>query len=130
MKNALKTIGSLTTLGLICAVTNLSLVGCSTDAPGVKSNYVQQWSNVSGSVEEVTEAAEDILGEYELKDIKTKTTKLDGSVTGSKADGTVIKVDVRKLTSETSEVSARVGTVGDPTLGVEIVNKIEEKFAD
>ncbi|MEM7678508.1 MAG: DUF3568 family protein [Myxococcota bacterium] len=118
------------TLALLLAVTNVGMTGCATDAPGIKSNYVQQWSNASGSVEDATAAAEDVLGEYDLKDITTSSTKLDGSAKGMMADGTEVVVDVRKVTDETSEVSVRVGTVGDPDLGTEIVQKIEAALAD
>lgn len=130
MLQTLKSLGTTATLAAVLGASGLIMVGCETDAPGVKSNYVEQWTNVNGSVEDATDAAEEVLGEYDLKDIKTTATKIDGSVSGSKADGTTVQIDIRKLTSETSEISARVGTVGEPMLGKEIISKIEEKLAE
>ncbi|MEL7089636.1 MAG: DUF3568 family protein [Planctomycetota bacterium] len=126
-KKTLRFTGGLA-LALVCGSAGL-MTGCSTDAPGIKSNYVQQWTLVSGSVEEATAAAEDVLGEYDLKDVKTQSTKLDGMATGEMADGTEINVDIRKATDETSEVTVRVGTAGDPALGIEIAEKIKEELA-
>lgn len=130
MKRFAQLFTTTSTLALLLFATNISLVGCATDAPGIKSNYVQQWSNVTGDVEAVTEAAEEVLGSYDLKDIASDATKLDGSVKGMMADATEVVVDVRKLTENSSEVSVRVGTVGDPALGTEIVQKIEAKLAE
>lgn len=130
MNRRIKLLGTTATLSMLLGVTNVTLTGCATDAPGIKSNYVQQWSTVNGSVEEATEAAEAVLSDYDLKDVTTTSTKIDGNAKGTMADGTEVAVDTRKLTDETSEVSVRVGTVGDPTLGTEIVQKIEAELAD
>lgn len=130
MNRKIKLLGTTATLSALLCVTNVTLTGCATDAPGIKSNYVQQWSAVNGSVEEATNAAESVLSDYDLKDVTTTSTKIDGNAKGTMADGTEIAVDTRKLTDETSEVSVRVGTVGDPTLGTEIVQKIEAELAE
>lgn len=130
MNRKIKLLGTTATLSALLCVTNVTLTGCATDAPGIKSNYVQQWSTVNGSVEEATEAAESVLSGYDLKDVTTTSTKIDGNAKGMMADGTEIAVDTRKLTEETSEVSVRVGTVGDPALGTEIVQKIEAELAE
>lgn len=130
MNRTIKLFGTTTALSALLLATSITVTGCATDAPGIKSNYVQQWSSVNGSVEETTEAAESVLSDYDLKDVTTKSTKIDGNAMGTMADGTEVAVDVRKLTEETSEVSVRVGTVGDPTLGTEIVQKIEAELAD
>ena len=120
------------TLSLVLALglTSIVLVGCKTDKDGVKSNYAQQWTMVNGDVSEATDAAEEVLGDYDLKDVEAKSTKFDGQAMAKMADGTPVNVDVRKVTSETSEVTVRVGTVGDPTMGVEIADKIKEKLMD
>ncbi len=129
MKNTTTLLTTTTTLALLLGASSLTLVGCATDAPGIKSNYVQQWSSVNGSVDEAVAAAEEVLGDYELKGVEGNATKLDGNVKGMMADGTEVAVDIRKMTEETSEVSVRVGTVGDPVLGTEIVQKIEAQLA-
>lgn len=130
MSQPLKTFATATALGLAVATTGFTMSGCQTDAPGIKSNYVQQWSTVDGDVEEVTEAAESVLSGYNLTDVDSKMTNIDGTAMGKKADGTEIGVDVRKVTTETSEVSVRVGTAGDPELGKEIIQKIKKELAE
>ncbi|MEM8738688.1 MAG: DUF3568 family protein [Planctomycetota bacterium] len=124
-----KTLAMTASLVLVSPVL-LTLPGCQTDAPGIKSNFVQQWSTLDGSVEETTEAAAEVLESYELENVTSKNTKVDGLVTGEKADGKEISVDIRRVTDETSEASVRVGTVGDPDLGIEIVAKIKEKLSE
>ena len=117
-------------LGLIFGLCNLGLAGCETSAPGVESNKVQQWVTVDGDVSEAADAAEEVLSDYDLKDVDAKTTAIDGTVTGKKADGTEVRVSISKVTDETSEVTVRVGTLGDNTLGTEIAHKIKKELAD
>lgn len=130
MLQSIKSLGTASLLGLAVATTGVTMVGCETDAPGIKSNYVQQWSTVAGDVETVTDAAESVLSDYNLTDVDSKTTKIDGTAMGMKADGTEITVDVRKVTADSSEVSVRVGTTGDNELGKEIIKKIEKQLAE
>lgn len=103
--------------------------GCATEAPGIKSNYVQQWTTVDGDVEAVTEAAAGVLENYEFKNVESQTTRVDGRATASKADGEEITVDVRRVDDDSSEVTVRVGTTGDGELGIELVQEIAEELA-
>ena len=105
----------------------LTLIGCkSSTQEGVSTNGRTQWTTVSGDVAKVTAAAESVLKEYNLKDVESHATTLDGSAKGSKADGTSISVLVRKATAG-CEVTVNVGTLGDPKLGAEIAKKIKDK---
>ncbi|MEO1237942.1 MAG: DUF3568 family protein [Planctomycetota bacterium] len=108
----------------------ISAAGCATDAPGIKSNYVQQWTTVGGNVEAATAAAAEVLEEYEFKNVESQTTRVDGRATANKADGEEITVDVRRVDDDASEVTVRVGTTGDGDLGIELVQKIFEEFED
>ncbi|MEM6459246.1 MAG: DUF3568 family protein [Planctomycetota bacterium] len=114
----------------------LLLSGCATDAPGIKSNFVRQWTVVDADVEAATAAAEDVLESYELRDVESGTTQLDGVARGFRADGTEIVVEVRRARDEDgqavagSEVSVRVGTVGDEPIGVEIAEKIRDRVTE
>jgi hypothetical protein len=116
----------------VCALLSLGFfasTGCtSSKDPGVKSNYLMQWVNVEGNTKATTEAAKDVLAEYGLKDITASSTSVDGKVTGKKADGTKITVDVEKITDKTSKAKVSVGTVGDPALGEEICKKIKDRL--
>ena len=116
---------------LALGVAGLGLTGCESNyEPGVSSNYAQQWTTVNGDVEEATDAAVSAMEELDLKEVDSKVTSLDGQATGQKADGTKITIDVKPVTDDTSEVTARVGTTGDPELGARIVKMIEDELDD
>ncbi len=117
-------------LSLALGVAGTGLVGCETDTAGVSSNYKQQWTSVNGDVTEATEAAEEVLQDYDLNNVESNATKLDGSAMGKMADGTEVSVDIRRQTDKTSEVTVSVGALGDPTLGIEIADKIKESLMD
>lgn len=117
-------------LGLTLGVVGVTLTGCETDKAGIDSNYRSQWTLVNGDVSEATDAAEDVLSEYDLKDVESNSTELDGNAMGKMADGTEVSVDIRRATDETSEVTVQVGKLGDPTLGVEIADKIKQQLMD
>ena len=112
----------------LAAVSLVAIPACKTDDPGVKSNYVSQWSTVAGGPADVTEAAKDVLEDLELKEIESKSTNIDGWASGKTADGTKVKVDVKKAGETTSEVSVTVGTLGDPALGKEILNRLQQRL--
>lgn len=114
----------------VLAVGTVGLTGCKTDAPGIKSNYVQQWTIVDGDVEAASETAESVLEDYDFKEVDATMDKVSGVVTAMMADGSKVTVDVRKATQETSEVTVRIGTAGDNALGKEIATKIRKKLAE
>ncbi|MEM9882785.1 MAG: hypothetical protein AAF800_07700 [Planctomycetota bacterium] len=114
----------------------LLLPGCATDAPGIKSNFVRQWTVVDADVPAATAAAEAVLESYDLRNVESGTTQLDGVARGFRADGGEVVVEVRRARDddgqaiEGSEVSVRVGTVGDEAIGVEIAEKVRERLAE
>ena len=101
--------------------------GCqSSSAPGVKSDYKSQWTTVSSDTKATTEAAKAVLTGYDFKDVQGTSTDVDGKATAKKADGTVITVSINKADNG-SQVSVDVGTLGDPSLGAAIAEKIKQK---
>jgi hypothetical protein len=112
----------------VAAVSLVALPACQTDDPSVTSNYRSQWSTVSGGPSDVTEAAKDVLEDLQLKEIESSSTNIDGWASGKTADGTKVKVDVKKAGETSSEVSVTVGTMGDPTLGKEILNRLQQRL--
>jgi hypothetical protein len=106
----------------------LALVaGCSNKSePGVKSDYKSQWTTVSADTKATTDAAKAVLASYSFMDVQASSTDVDGKATAKKADGTVITVSINK-TDNGSQVSVDVGTLGDPSLGAEIAEKIRQK---
>jgi hypothetical protein len=101
--------------------------GCqSRKEPGVTSSYRSQWTTVSADTRTTTEAARAVLESQGLKDVRADATNVDGTASAKKADGTEIKVSVRKKGEGASEVTTTVGALGDPTLGAEITRRISE----
>ena len=110
---------------LICGVTLWA--GCkSTHQEGVTSNMHSQWATVSADTATTTGYAKDVLMDMGLTDVTGSSTNVDGMAMGKKADGTKVHVAVKKVDAG-SQVSVTVGTMGDPTLGADIVSKIQAK---
>jgi hypothetical protein len=110
---------------LVCGVA-LS-TGCkSTHNEGVTSNMHSQWATVTTDPPTTTGYAKDVLTDMGLKDVTGSSTNVDGTATGTKADGTKVHVVIKKV-DVGSQVSVTVGTMGDPTLGADIVSKIKAK---
>lgn len=104
------------------------LIGCkSTTQDGVKSSYRSQWTPVAANTEATTDAAKDVLTTEGLQGVTANATMVDGTASGKKADGTIVKVSVSKVTDNTSQVSVTVGTIGAPTLGADLAKKIKLK---
>jgi hypothetical protein len=104
------------------------VAGCqSTKEPGVTSSYHSQWTTVNADTRATTDAARAVLQEQGLRDVAADSTNVDGKATAKKADGTEVKITVRKKGENASEVTTTVGTVGDPTLGAEIVRRIKDR---
>lgn len=114
-----------------CTVPALALamlvsVGCkSSQEPGVKTNYRTQWTTVAADTETTAEAAKNVFMGDNLKEVSSKSTKLDGQAWGQKADGTKVVANIEKLSDTTSQVSVTVGTMGDPALGTDYATRIK-----
>lgn len=114
--------------GLVLSVGALTFVGCaSKHEEGVKSSYRSQWTNVATSTEDTTRAAEAVLNDRGLKGVMSSATKVDGTASGKMADGTNVKVTIKKEGTAASQVSVTVGTIGDPALGAEIARAIKDR---
>jgi hypothetical protein len=100
---------------------------CQSSQKGVKSNYRSQWTTVGADVKATTAAAEAILRDADLRDVKSSSTSLDGKASGKKADGTKIDVAIQKDKETTSQVSVTVGTLGDPSLGADFARRIKDR---
>jgi Zn-dependent membrane protease YugP len=94
---------------------------------GVKSNYMEQWTDVNANVETTTDAAKSVLETEGLKDVSASATKVDGKATAKKADGTKVTAAVKKLTDTSSQLSVSVGTMGDPKWGAQLAKEIKTK---
>jgi hypothetical protein len=117
----------LSTALLAAATLFVFVAGCTTKGDaGVKSDYKSQWTTVSADTKATTDAAKAVLAGYDFKDVQASSTDVDGKATGKKADGTEITVSIKKVDNG-SQVSVDVGTLGDPSLGAAIAEKIRQK---
>jgi len=114
---------------LLPAVALLALtLGCaSKHQAGVKSNYHSQWTKVAANTADTTTAAQAVLESHSLKGVKASSTAMDGVAKGEMADGTNVKVDVKKVDATNSEVDVTIGALGNPKLGAEIASEIKAK---
>lgn len=112
----------------VLAVTAATFVGCaSKHKDGVTSSYRSQWTDVAADTVKTTEAAKAVLESEGLKNVTGTSTNVDGTASGKKADGTAVNVSVQKKETGGSQVSVTVGTLGDPTLGADLVTKIKAR---
>ena len=113
----------------VVVLTGLALcaTGCASSQEGVKTNYMTQWTKVAANTQTTTDAAKAVLDDQGLKEVNASSTAVDGTANGKMADGTKVKVAIKKATDTSSDVSVTVGTMGDPTLGAEIARKIKSK---
>jgi len=112
----------LLTLGVIAA--------CETDTAGVDSNYLQQYTTVNAPVTEATSATEDVFEELELENIKSRSTQLDGEVTGMTARGKEIKAVLEAEDESNTEITVWVGRTGDTGMGQRILGMVRERVED
>ena len=93
---------------------------------GVTSSIRSQWTDVHADPRATTEAANAVLSEEGLKDVKYSSTSYDGQATGKMADGTKVTVSVkREPKAELTQLSVNVGAMGNPSLGASLAKKIK-----
>jgi hypothetical protein len=124
MHKSLATLSALS-MGLMVAV---AMAGCeSTHQAGVKSDLRTQWTTVNADTQRTTDAARGVFEGEGLKDIHANATKVDGTVSGKKADGTNVKATINKQSDGVSQVTVNVGTMGDPSLGASLAKQIKQR---
>jgi hypothetical protein len=114
-------------LAIVSAILFLGSAACqSHHEEGVTSSYHSQWTDVAADTKTTTDAAQAVLTDQGLKDVKAQSTNVDGTAEGKKADGTRVAVTIQRKDAG-SQVSVTVGTLGDPALGAEIAKKIKDR---
>lgn len=105
----------------------MMIPACKTSEPGIKSSLRSQWATMPGDPVKVTEAARQVLEEFKLRKIDSKSTGVDGHAEGFKSDETKVSVDVGREGPNTSSVTVTIGSLGDPALGKDILLAIQKK---
>jgi hypothetical protein len=117
-----------TRFALGALVLAVALYGCASSSDkSVKTNYKTQWTTVKGDVKSTTSAAEAVLKDLDLLEVKSSATNVDGMASGKKANGAKVDISVTRATDTTSNLSVEVGSLGDPSLGTDIARKIKAR---
>lgn len=112
----------------MCLSLGLLTVGCSTHEPGVKNVAGTIEGYVDASPERTVAAAETVVKDLKLVLISAVSTKLDGKVVATTAQNREVTIDVERVGDNVSEVSIRVGTMGDEALGLKIFTDIKKQL--
>src|SRR5688572_4272330 len=113
---------TLFTLAALALVMGLGACSSSQDK-SVKTNYRSQWTTVNADVKTTTSAAEAVLNDLSLLEVKSSATNVDGSASGKKANGSKISVSVTREGDSKSKIEVTVGAMGDPSLGTDVARK-------
>jgi len=112
----------------VFAAVSLALSACQTTSPGVKSSHLVQWTSMAAGTADTTKAAEAVLNDLGLQEVESSSTNVDGWARGSMADKTLVKVSIARAGEASSDVSVKVGSLGDPDLGADVIARIHEKL--
>jgi hypothetical protein len=106
----------------------LALSACKTTEPGVKSTRFAQYTTIEAGTADATKAAAGVLEDLGLQNIESSSTNVDGWAKGFMADKTQVNVTLERVSENVSEISVKVGSFGDPSLGEEIIAKVRKKL--
>jgi hypothetical protein len=106
----------------------LALSACKTTEPGVKSTRFAQYTTIGVGTADGTKAAAEVLEDLGLQNIESSSTNVDGWAKGFMADKTQVTVNFERISENMSDISVKVGSFGDPSLGEEIIAKVRKKL--
>jgi Protein of unknown function (DUF3568) len=112
----------------VLAVCLLAVAGCKTEQAGVTNRVGTIKAVLAASPAAVTEAANEVLKDMDLVIINSSSTSIDGRVIARTAQDVKVRVDSEKLGENVSEVSIRVGKLGDSELSLTILNEVKEEL--
>lgn len=111
---------------LIAALGLAFLPGCQT----IKKVTGTHYAHMSATPDRVVKAAEAALEDLEFKLVSASATKLDGRIKARTAQGKDIIIMVEKEGEDVSKVTVKVGTLGDETISLAILEKTREHLKD
>ncbi len=83
-------------------------------------------ATLDGTVERVAAATKAAFEELKLAEANVKSDALLGEGKAKFADGTSVKVDIKRISDKTTEIRIRVGTFGDKALSVQVYDAIKK----
>ena len=121
--HAVRTASFVTLVAFVVIIT-----ACQTTEPGVRSTGFEQYTTIERGTAEATKAAEEVLHDLGLQDVTSSSTNIDGWASGKMADGTPVKVTLKRQWDNLSDIYVKVGSVGDTSLGKDIIAKVRSKL--
>ncbi len=112
----------------VLAVCLLAVAGCQTTESGVTNRVGTIKAMVDAKPAAVIEAAQDVLDEMELVIVNSESTSIDGRITARTAQDMRVRIDADKVGENVSEISIRVGKIGDTELSLTILREIKEEL--
>ena len=106
-----------------------SLSGCATETPGATETLGTYSTNIDGSPDKVTAAAQKAAADLNLTEIVGNGTKIDGKVTAKDAQGDVVTINIEQAGDNVSKVTIRVGTTGDESVSKQLMDKIKSHMS-
>jgi hypothetical protein len=78
--------------------------------------------------EKLVRATEESLKDLKIRAVETRKDKLGGTITGSRSDGTSVKITLVPTEPEKTTLKVRVGVLGDREASEKIMIKINEEL--
>jgi Protein of unknown function (DUF3568) len=122
-----KAILAITLLGT--GFTLAGLTACETDTPGATQTLGVYSTNVDGTPDKVTAAAQKAAADLNLTEIVGNGTSIDGKVTAKDAQGDVVTIDIAQAGDGVSKVTIHVGTTGDEAVSKQLIDKIKSHLS-
>jgi hypothetical protein len=120
MKKALLAISLLgASFGLV------NLTACQTETPGATETLGVYSTNVDGTPDKVTAAAQKAAADLNLTEIVGNGTNIDGKVTAKDAHGNVVTINIEQAGDNVSKVTIHVGTTGDEAVSKQLIDRIK-----
>ena len=106
-----------------------NLTACETETPGATETLGMYSTNVNGSPDKVTAAAQKAAADLNLTEIVGNGTKVDGKVTAKDAQGDVVTINIEQAGDGVSKVTIYIGTTGDEAISKQLIDRIKSHLS-
>ncbi len=113
---------------VLLAVGFMVVLGCKTDQPGVTNTAGTIKATLASNPDKVTEVSKKVLEDMDLAIISSGSTSIDGQVEARTAQDVKVKITCNKAGDDVTDISIRVGTLGDKQLSMTILDEIKKEL--
>lgn len=115
-------------ISLVCLLGLWLTWGCSTLQTGVTNEAGTVVANLDSTPEKIAAATRDAVKDLNLALISAQADENDGLVEARTAQEVRVKIKMTAQGDKTSQVSIRVGTLGDEALSLRLLNRIKARL--